>query len=438
MSRHKCFRAAAIAAALTAVALPASASAQTDERVVYVSDESGNYEIYSVATDGTDKRRLTNTPEDELDPAGSPDGTRIAFTRVHTNGNRDIWTMDRDGGNELRLTSAPRSDRFPAWSPNGELIAFRSNRSPSTSFNIWLMNANGASETLVTFDPKWADSFETAPTWAPDNEHLTFVSDADGNQELYEINAIDGSGATRRITNNPAADHSPAYSPDGERIAFVREIGHDIEVFSLRASDGGDEQNLTNAKRADRYPAWSPDGTRIAFRSSRDLKLGVWTMNADGSNPARLTDALGHELKPTFLAALPTPPAPPGDPGTPSGPGEPSEPGAGPELVLTLRVPTAQRVIRNRGVRAFVRCNLVCPVNVRGRLVVPGTKRKVKLAGAPRLLRANRRKRVKLWLPPGRRLKAKRMMASGKRMQARVTAKAPGIPAAKVRVRVRR
>jgi hypothetical protein len=304
------------------------------------------------------------------------------------------------------------------------------------------MNANGASETHITHDAQWANSFETAPTWAPDNEHVAFVSDRDGDQELYEINAIDGSGATRQLTNNTVTDHSPAWAPNGERIAFVREIGHDIEVFDLRASDGGDERNLTNTKRADRYPAWSPDGSKIAFRTSREVGLfSVWLMNPDGSGQTRLTDALGHELKPTFLAAQPTPPAPPGGPSGPSGPsgpGEPGEPGAGTELVLTLRVPSSQRVIRNRGVRAFVRCNLVCPANVRGRLVVPGTNRKIKLAGAPKLLRANRRKRAKLWLPPGRRVKAARILRSGKRMRANIRAKAPGIPAVRVSVRVRR
>jgi TolB protein len=422
-------------AALIAAALPASASAQTEERVVYVSDEAGNYEIYSIATDGSDKRRLTNTPEDELDPAGSPDGSRIAFTRVHTNGNRDIWAMDSDGGNELRLTSAPRSDRYPAWSRDGKLIAFRSNRRPSTSFDIWIMNANGASETHITHDPaQWGNSLETGPTWAPDNEHVAFVSNRDGNQEIYEINAIDGSGATRRITNNPLADNSPAYSPNGERIAFVRENGHDIEVFSMRASDGGDEQNLTNSKRADRYPAWSADGDQIAFRSSRGGLFAVWLMNPDGTGQVRLTDGLGHELKPTFAVGA----AEPNGPNGPNGPGGPGTPGGESQLTLTLTVPARQRVVRNRGVRAFVTCSLACPANVRGRLQVPGTKRRVKLAGVPRLLSANRRKRAKLFLPRGRRHKVRRLLRSGKGLNARIVATAPGAAKQVVKVAVRR
>ena len=86
---------------------------------------------------------------------------------------------------------------------------------------------------------------------------IVFVSDRDGNDEIYSCNA-DGSNVTR-LTNDPAADGQPAWSPDGTRIVFVR--GFDLWIMN---ADGSNAVQRTFTQDADN-PAWSPDGTRIAF-----------------------------------------------------------------------------------------------------------------------------------------------------------------------------
>ena len=125
------------------------------------------------------------------------------------------------------------------------------------------------------------------PTPVPLPGRIAFVSDRDGNEEIYVMNA-DATGVTR-LTNHPADDDSPAWSPDGTRIAFDSARDDvDGEIYVMNA-DGTGVKRLTNSPYFDAQPAWSPDGERIAFISGRDGPSDIYVMNADGTGVIRLT-----------------------------------------------------------------------------------------------------------------------------------------------------
>jgi Tol biopolymer transport system component len=132
------------------------------------------------------------------------------------------------------------------------------------------------------------------------NGRIAFVSDRDGNSEIYVMNP-DGSGQTR-LTNNPAKDIDPAWSPDGRRIAFVSNRSGTLEIFVMKA-DGSNVTQLTDGG-GNEDPAWSPDGRKIAFHSFRDsvglLNAEIYTMSADGTNQTRLTNFDGQDYKPAW------------------------------------------------------------------------------------------------------------------------------------------
>src|SRR5687768_10244875 len=95
---------------------------------------------------------------------------------------------------------------------------------------------------------------------------IVFVSQRDGDDEIYRVNA-DG-GDLRRLTADPGQDIMPEWSPDGSRIAFASSRDGNLEIYVMGA-DGSTPIRLTNSAGKDANPVWSPDGTQIAFESFR-------------------------------------------------------------------------------------------------------------------------------------------------------------------------
>lgn len=210
--------------------------------------------------DGTGGISLgTSTNEDMIQPAWSPDGTKIVFASVQPN--NDIYVMNATGGGVVNLTNTGFStgERSPSWSATGKIAYEREGQ-------IWTINPDGTGNAQFSGITQPAPS---TPTWSPSGSKLAFVS----NSEIWTINA-DGSNQ-QRVTNNSTSDSDPAWSPDGAKIVFTS--NNNIAVIN---ADGTNEAVLaTNGT----MPSWSPDGTKIAFRRS-----GIMTMDANGGNQVRI------------------------------------------------------------------------------------------------------------------------------------------------------
>ena len=102
------------------------------------------------------------------------------------------------------------------------------------------------------------------------NGKLAFISNRDGNNEIYVMNAL-GGGQTR-LTNNAAGEFAPAWSPDGSKIAFASFRDGNWEVYVMNA-DGTGRRNLTRNATLDFLygtAVWSPDGRKIVFERDRN------------------------------------------------------------------------------------------------------------------------------------------------------------------------
>ncbi|MBI3946795.1 MAG: right-handed parallel beta-helix repeat-containing protein [Armatimonadetes bacterium] len=115
-------------------------------RVAFVSERSGNADIWAGNTDGSGLVNLTNHAAADSDPAWSPDGAQVAFAS-NRDGNAEIYTMNADGTNVRRLTENPAADAQPAWTPSGGLV-FASDR--NGDMEVYGMRADGAGVAPLT------------------------------------------------------------------------------------------------------------------------------------------------------------------------------------------------------------------------------------------------------------------------------------------------
>ncbi len=132
-----------------------------DGRSVFVQSATGRSDanIFLASSDGVNKTMLTDNNGDEYDPVWSSTGDRIAYVSNNT-GNDEIWQMRTDGAEQRQLTfNNWEWDKHPTWSPDGSQIAFFSNRSGQRQ--IWAMGSDGSNQRNLSnnlyddWDPVW-------------------------------------------------------------------------------------------------------------------------------------------------------------------------------------------------------------------------------------------------------------------------------------------
>lgn len=280
--------------------------------------------IYIANADGTGLRQLTTG----FEPALSPDGTQVAFSRWDEP--RGLYAINVDGSNERFVYGANRV-RSPTWTPDGQSLIFErstgSYQCAPTPFGCltqdeWRANFFGQDciETsfgkfcfddygLLTVDLTGLTRYDLAtgatrdlptsnraqsPNHSPVDSSVLFV-DENG----LEVTSNDSNDPPRRLVNAPGLLAAATYSPDGQFFYGSRKSHDHWNIWRWRA-DGSQATALTAPPALrDRpinsvAPAVSPDGRYVAFLTDRTGKWELWIMDADGSNQRPLApDAFG-------------------------------------------------------------------------------------------------------------------------------------------------
>ena len=208
----------------------------------------------------------------------------------------EIFTVNPDGSGltQLTFTGLRVFNSEPRWSADGMKIVFVSNRVTAAdadgNYEIWTMNADGSGQTQLTFTP--TPVFIDGPAFSPDGSKIIFASNQPPSTRIniWVMNA-DGSNQKRLTTSTTADDSTPVWSPDGLKIVFSRSMTGLGQIWIMNAADGSNPVDISNSPgNGDFTPEWSPDGRMIAF--SRNIAGGegaIWGMNADGSNQKKLS-----------------------------------------------------------------------------------------------------------------------------------------------------
>jgi len=244
-----------------------------DGRMLAFTDDGGDQGdtnvIQVVSAEGTGRRTITDpsspgfTPDPSphgiqaYAPEWSPDGTTVAFAR-YLQGGSEIYSVAPDGSQLRRLTEGDSWNGEPAWSPDGSRIAFTSNRTGSNEIHVVAADGSGE-EQLTNIGGKNIGD----PEWSPDGTTLTFEVLDEGDWDIWEVNA-DSTGQAP-LTDGPGDEIHPVWAPDGTRIAYVGSPipsgEHDnsgtFDIYTMDP-DGTEVERLTHDMQWGGGLAWQP------------------------------------------------------------------------------------------------------------------------------------------------------------------------------------
>ncbi len=264
--------------------LPGIASTQ----IAFVSNRSGNKELWAMDYDGENQHPLTSLHTISLTPRWSPDASRIAFTCYAPPGAGAVSTAQICMYSMLtnKLVTWPRfqgTNSSPAWSPDGSRIMFMSSMYGSPE--LYVIDSSGGRPKRITF----STGASTSPTWNPKTgQQVAFVSDRGGLPQLYVMNA-DGSSPTKIDLADKGYVIDPSWSPNGQILAFSwRRPSGNFDLYAMDIATH-DLVELTRDVGRNERPSWAPDGRHLIFESTRTGTRQIWTMLADGTEARQLT-----------------------------------------------------------------------------------------------------------------------------------------------------
>ena len=265
------------------------AKAPTTPKILFTSARDGNYEVYSMNSDGSEQVNLTQHRANDLSAVWSPTGEKILFISDR-GGRRDLYLMDTDGSNVRRVFKFKTEEirRNPAWSPDGKQVAYDQGNFDTRLFHTYIATLGEQDEERLVHgtDPAWspdgaaivcnvrsrltlvnvrtqeqrlllpkkAIAHQRAPSWSASGDKLAFVWNNNplpdhkvgiepipevwiNEQTVYIVNR-DGTGLKQLVEEaGPMASH-PELSPNGEEVLYTKVINEQHQIFKVDINSG--------------------------------------------------------------------------------------------------------------------------------------------------------------------------------------------------------
>jgi TolB protein len=266
-------------------------------------------DLYVKAVTGQALRQLTDDPANEVMPAFSPDGSRVAFASDRS-GNWDIYIKDVAGGQAVQITRDATDDIHPSFSRDGQKLIYSTFGTQSGQWEMVIIDLNSPST-------KRFIGHGLFPSWSPTKDKIVFQRARQRGTRwfsIWTIDLVDGEpmSPTEIAASSNAAAITPDWSPDGKQVVFCTVIDPDADDNTgprqadiwLVNADGTNRVRLTMGTFANIQPNWAGSGA-IFFTSDRsgDGMENVWSIMPDraqrlASRPAEPLIAQGGPQPP--------------------------------------------------------------------------------------------------------------------------------------------
>ncbi len=302
-------------------------SRRTGKQKRYAWDYDENYDLWMVNLDGSNPQNISKTLGYDAEGGMSPDGKSIVFAsnrhayqpntsaadqtkrEVHKQYFMEIYTMNTDGSNVRRLTEHAGYDGGPFFSSDGKQICWRRFNEEETLAEIYVMNADGSGQRAVT-DMK---AMSWAPFFHPSGEYVIFTTNIHGfdNFELY-LAPLRGKGEPVRVTDSEGFDGLASFSPDGKQLTWTsnRTSDNTSQIFLAEWDHAAALKRLglglgeAAVATGIAVPNLGPDVSKLTAEvAAEDLKQHVTYLASDALG-GRGTGTPGEQLATDYAARV--------------------------------------------------------------------------------------------------------------------------------------
>ncbi len=253
-------------------------------------------DLYTLPIAGGRATRITSGMAYDAQPRWSPDGKRIVFVSDRT-GDENVWTVSPDGRDSAQVTRGTDHDYMsPEWTPDGEYVVVT--RTGGTGAKLWLFHKDGGSGVQLVRGPTPLTTLGAA--FGPDPRYVWFAT----RQGMFQYNAIFPTyelaqydrltGAQSTMSMRYGSAFRPALSPDGKWLTYgsrhdagtglrIRELATGVERWLAYPIQ---RDNTEAVPDMDALPGYSftPDSRAVVLSYGGEL----WRVPVDGSAPAKI------------------------------------------------------------------------------------------------------------------------------------------------------
>ena len=213
-----------------------------------------------------------------VSPSMSPDGRRVALTRVVVSGGADVWILETDRGVLSRFTFNPSNDTVPVWSPDGTRVVFSSDRTGAGVADLYQMPAPGfaGSEAALLTTPQR----KVGTDWSPDGKYLLYTStDPRTGEDIWAL-PLSGEPKPFTVVATNFEERNGQFSPDGKWVAFESNKSGRSEIYVQPFPGPGGDAQISTAGGA--QVRWGPNGKEL-FYVALDEQLMAVPMRVAGN-----------------------------------------------------------------------------------------------------------------------------------------------------------